>query len=523
MIARKVAPALPAIDPTPVSLKQEFGLWMPLVLFLAGWATFCFRNDSLFEFGATVGSLVALRMVYLLVLKCREIRFSWMGSCGLLLGYSLGTLNTALQLHKSGQTIAVHFGSAQDDLSFALALILWVSCTLLLVGAILERPILLDRSKLVPSDVSFVWLSLTAYFLSLATGQLGYMGATVSDDRHVTVLASVAGLVAPVLPAMTILLQDQSRILRRPLTLWIVLLIEVAMLIPMGRRMILYTVLTAVLSFTLRGSRWNSPLWKKAALLTAGLVGMYSANLLFYAMRYSAELEGVAPQMGARGISLTDLVGRSVEFIVNGRNSSFDADMAANLQDRTFVLPYFANLVVQSQIHEPLHGDLLLFDLKMATPTLLYGLYGDKSIVLAIGMEEVLANPRFGMYPTDEANSILTAGVSDFGIVGVFLYPILLCLILNFSIRVLMSSSKELIKFVVLFGFADCLFQTEMGLSGYIVGYRNFALAVVCWVPIDAALSFFSRSRSRRSSSLQSSRLIPGAVLVRHGAVSQAQ
>jgi hypothetical protein len=497
MTGRTGSPYLFSPEGTSPAIVQELGWWMPLFLFLAGWVTYLFRTNTGFIIGTAIGTVIVCRSIYLLVSKCQDLRFSWITGCGLLLGYALGSLNTALQLAKSHQTIAEHFSRLQDDLSIALSLVFWISATLFLVGFLLERPIRLNRTKLLDTDVIYVYIGVLIYLGALATGQIGYMGAAVSDDRHVTVVGTLAAIIGPTLPAITVLLRNKSKLLRRTLPFRLLLLVEIACLLPSGRRAIIYSLFCVVFAFTLVGDRWRSPIWKKILVVSTCLAGLYCVNMLYYAMRYSAEQSGAAKRMGAPDMPLSELVASAVKFIKDGRNSSFDEDMAANLQDRTFVLPYLSDLIAQSRTRPGLHGQIVLFGLGMATPTAIYSLYGDKDKVLALGMEEMVANPHFGLPAKDEANSLLTGGISDFGILGAFVYPIVLALLMNFGVRVVLGRAPELIKFLGLLMCLWMLFQTEMAVTGVIVGTRNLAIVMLGWIPIAAVTRFFMKASNR--------------------------
>jgi hypothetical protein len=326
-------------------------------------------------------------------------------------------------------------------------------------------------------------------------------------------------MIGPTLPAITVLLRKKSKLFRSNLIFWLVLLAETAMLVPGGRRTIIYSVLCVVLAFTWTGDRWKSPLWKKALIVSGCLVGLYFVNVFFYAMRYTVEQSGAAKKEGAPDLKLTEIVANALKFMKDGRDSSFDQEMEANLQDRTFVLPYFSDLVMQSRTHTPLHGQLLVFDINMATPSAIYSLYGDKSKILQIGIEEYLANPAFGLQPLDEANSFLTGGVSDFGVVGAFVYPIALALLINFMVRIGFSRATEFVKFLALLMFLNLLFQTEMSVSSLIIGARNLVVLVLAWMPVEAIARFFIKPAANRVPNQLDARRPAGAILVRYEAV----
>jgi hypothetical protein len=440
--------------------------------------------------------------------------------CNFLLGYGLGSLNTALQLIKKHETAAGHFFRPQEDFSIAFSLVLWVSATLFLTGGILEKPIRLDPSKLTKVDIGYLYIVVLLYFGALATHQIGYLGASVSEEGHVGIVGAVAGMVGQTIPAMTVLLRKQTRLLRNNFVFWSVLVVEVAALLPSGRRMIIYAALTAVFALALTGFTWKASLWKKALVLGVCAVGFYSANLLFYAMRHVADPTMDAHHVGQVDIKLSDLVSSAWTYLREGRDSSFDEEVATNLRDRTFVLKYFSDLVGQSWTHQPLHGEVLAFAAGMTTPSaVVAALGGSKQKIIGLGMEENVANPAFGLKAQDEANSYLTVGVSDFGIPGVFIYPVLLVLALNFLVRVGLSRAPEVMRGLVVLMYIFALFQTEYGLTTIFVFTRDTFMLVIAWIPISKVLAFFMQSNGRPKAQPLAVSGSPTITLVRYEAV----
>ncbi len=508
----------PFVQVTPASTLHEVTWWMPLFLFVAGWITLLFRDSNLaFESGMLCGALVVCRAIYLQLFSCKDFRFSWIIACNLLLGYGLGSFNTAVQLLKKHETVAEHFSRPQYEFSTAFTLVLWVTAILFLCGGVVEKPVRLTPGRLLRSDLSYLCLALLLYFAALATHQIGYMGASVSDEGHVTAFGSLAGMVSPTLPAITVLLRNQSRLLRNNVFFWCLLPIEIVSLLPSGRRMIIYSVLCTIFAFSLMNMAWRSAMWKKALIVAVCAIGFYGANLFFYAMRHIAVQSGTARKVGTPSVSLPELVSGAVQFIREGRDESFNEDLATNLRDRTFVLRYFSDLLAQSWTHTPLHGRLVLFGVQMATPSSIYSLFGSKDKVIAIGMEESIANPAFGLRAGDEANSYLTGGLSDFGIAGVFVYPVLLALLVNFAIRVGLSASPELMRCLVTMMFIFALFQTEFGFATIFVFARNTFLLVLFWIPIRAVMRFFMQPDAVVRQTNHNNSSFAGATLVRYG------
>jgi hypothetical protein len=294
------------------------------------------------------------------------------------------------------------------------------------------------------------------------------------------------------------------------------LLVEMAVLLPSGRRMIIYALLAAIWAFSLTGVAWRTPLWKKALALAICGIGFYGANMVFYSMRHVAQENGAAKEMGARDMTLGEIVSGAITFMREGRSSEFDEAVAENLRDRTFVLMYFSDLVAASKTHTPLHGGLLSFAVQMATPSSIYSLFGSKDAVIALGMEEIVANPAFGLKAQDEANSYLTGGVSDFGIPGIFIYPIALAFLINFGVRFGMSHAPQVMQCLVMLMFISALFQTEWAVTGIVVFIRNIIILVLVWGPVSATIRFFMRSHRRTPQPLPGRSALAGATLVRY-------
>jgi len=254
---------------------------------------------------------------------------------------------------------------------------------------------------------------------------------------------------------------------------WFLLTTALLCLIPQGRRVVLFAVLLAFLAFGVSaGGRLS--VWKHLPLIIGAVPLLYVSNIIFYAMRVSSW------QAGSARLSVTELSIRAAGILRGGHDAVFDQKVDENLRDRTFVLNYFSDLLDAGWTHKPLFGRDLLFSVKMAVPSIIYP---DKDGIRAIGMEENLANPEFGLYAADEANSILTTGVSDFGAVGVFVYPVALSLLINAFTRALARRLPDIVQAIVVFTVVGVLWRTEIGFSGYLILCRDL---IVLSIPLAA-------------------------------------
>src|SRR5271169_83537 len=138
----------------------------------------------------------------------------------------------------------------------------------------------------------------------------------------------------------------------------------------------------------------------------------------------------------------------------------------SNVRKRTFVLGFFADVLEGSSRSTPALGGDLVGLASMAVPRVLYP---DK---VGFG-EEGLVDETFGLTYGDAANSILTGGATEFGLLGVFVYPLFAVWLMRFSIEILARFLKPLPVSIVALGAIFMLLQTEDTITTYWVTIRN--------------------------------------------------
>ena len=87
--------------------------------------------------------------------------------------------------------------------------------------------------------------------------------------------------------------------------------------------------------------------------------------------------------------------------------------------------------------------------------------------------EETLDNELFGLTYRDAANSILTNGATDFGLLGVLMYPLLLVWLMRLSVEILSKFLTALPVSIIALGAIFTLLETENSLTIYLVTIRN--------------------------------------------------
>jgi len=87
--------------------------------------------------------------------------------------------------------------------------------------------------------------------------------------------------------------------------------------------------------------------------------------------------------------------------------------------------------------------------------------------------EEGLDDELFGLTYKDAANSILTNGATDFGLLGVIVYPLLLVWLFRFLIESLSRFLPSVPMAIIALGAIFSLLQAENSLTAYFVTIRN--------------------------------------------------
>ncbi len=177
----------------------------------------------------------------------------------------------------------------------------------------------------------------------------------------------------------------------------------------------------------------------------------------------------------------------------------FDSDARAemhtlqteNIRERTFIVGYLAELLDKTWTIPPLYGQILGFSLQMATPSILSS---DKSSLMEIGFEEGIANPHFGLPVFDVPNTVLTSGISDFGLFGAFLYPLLVLVLCKVTQMGLLSRfTYPPVCLMGTFILVYSLLQVEEALAFHFVIIRDLVISVLLMSVIYKVSGFIAQ------------------------------
>jgi hypothetical protein len=444
--------------------RRAYVTTIPGILLVTGFATWVGGNEIAMVVAAAVGGGISLYLLWDWLFREGPTRLSTLLTMALLQGYGLGALNTWLTLPRGGLTIAQFLGGDEAVLACGMAAVLIVCAPLCFLGELFERPLFGSEFRL-PLDQRtylFVVLGTAGVIAGFFGHAVGYMGTQGAAGGQVSVVGSLLGSLLPALTSLTIavFLVVRGRFLK--LLIGFCALALCIVMMAFGRRDMFYSAMLVIFSLRLTGYRLKGTFFKKL-LLIVGL-GLFLAVgvTVFMLLRLAGfQAPNGKPTMGQRiQVALT--------WVEEGTALSRATEAnRTNVQKRTFVLGYFADVLDGSMRRTPALGKDAAGYVSLALPRVINP---DKDLTFG---EEALADAQFGLTYRDAANSILTNGATDFGFVGTLIYPLLAVslfrLVINVLSRFLNPLPLAFISLQILFTLA----QTETTIESYLDTIRD--------------------------------------------------
>ena len=467
--------------------SRVYLMYWPFLLMASALFIALVPTNTTFVFGAFVGGLAGLYLVMDLVFNEPPLRISSLLAMSLLVAYNLGALNSWLAVPRGGLSISEYFARDPAILANGIAACLGVGAALLFAGQLWERPIFGRDFCLTFGSRSLLMILLsTALILAaLATGQVGYMGLTADVYGHVSAFASiVAWWLAPSL-AYSVCAALNTQGLTR-LVVGLCAIIQTAAIVPTGRRNFAFALLLSVIASRLGRFRLRLSVIGKFFLLVSAAVLIVIASLAFFYLRFAGWEHKEATTLGARVKAATDLAQtRSL--------SDMTEVLQSNTSSRTFIVAFFSDLLDASQKSTPLLGSDLMSNLRMAVPS---AISADKLGPNSYG-EEQQANMQWGFSYIDEANSIITAGAADFGLIGVFVYPFLVVLILRSALEWIQFSMPTYVATMIALAYIFQMLLAESLPVDYLIQIRNTIILAAIFYILAALPKFRLSTRAK--------------------------
>lgn len=466
------------------SLHFNVMLQLPLILILLACALAVSHASVTIFLCCAVGFACSLWLLYGFGRGTHPVRLTWLLASGLLLGYCGGDVVGQSLYGLVGQDAIGAIGIDSRYIAYGLMLV-FGGCAGLLFTGNFETPLLRDLPAIQfdPKLERFIWLFIALTAAAFLHGDFGYSASPINPTgEKISVLAGICAAGGMALPPLACLGYVQASGFRK-FRLGLLTLLSFGALVPVSRRDVFYTALvSAFCILQLSGRKFHMSTLRKVVLGTIAMAAFLVSSLVFFGIRASAveQSQGSGRQADS-GEKVTLAEGLAAARIgVFSDPRALMADMASKLQDRVFVIDYLSLLARGGNAQSPMYGQDALFAMKMGIPDAIYDAFGvSKDPVREIGAEEGVANEHFGLNVTDEANSILTAGVIDFGFVGVIVYPILLCFLVRKELELLRYLFSDRIYLIVIVLVLGTLVQTELELDTYVQLFRNLLLIAI--------------------------------------------
>lgn len=477
---RAATPAMEFGFPATSPSREHFALprvlyvnHIPAILMLTGLVTWIASNEAAMVIAAAVGGAVAVYMVWDWLFVEGPTRFTTLVAMGLLLGYGLGTLNTWLTLPRGGFSVAQFLGADEGVYARGMAAVLIASAPLCFLGELFERPVFGSEFRIPLNQRTYLLIVLGtgAMVAGFFTHSLGFQGAQIAGSQ-LSVASALLSWIFPPLVAVSVavFMVTRGRFARPLMGFCTVILCFLIMAV--SRRFMIYTAMTSIFALRLTGYRLKGTFFKKILLI--GGVGFFLAVgiTVFMLLR----LAGF--QTHSTSTSLVQRVQIAMTWVEEGTALSRATEAnRTNAQKRTFVLGFFADVLEGSTRRTPAMGQDFTNYLLVAIPRVFYA---DKGDVLG---EEGIADAQFGLTYNDAANSILTNGATDFGIIGVLAYPLLAAAVLRLIIALLPGVLPPLPVAFMALATIFTLVQTETSLEVYLTTIRGILIfAVIFWL-----------------------------------------
>ena len=167
--------------------------------------------------------------------------------------------------------------------------------------------------------------------------------------------------------------------------------------------------------------------------------------------------------------SLREIIA-SAEYVYETKNYSEILDrLQENAQLRGFILSFLADLLSHSTKSETGYGRDAANGFILAVPSFLW----PSKTQNFPPVEEELANQLFGTAYPDQANSLLTAGVVDFGLMGALIYPVAAAAAVTLLFRVIVGVCSPFIAGVIVLAGVYFMLNAEVDFTGYVILIRN--------------------------------------------------
>lgn len=448
------------------------------------------ESMELFSGAAAVSSLVCIIEFALLLTSPTQIAIWDIFAAIVSLAYGLGTLVALFNSHFDRFTLLADTHAWLSVLSTTMSGILLLTALLLLCGQI--DPCRLSPRSPIPRQQHLLIAIMAMAMLAISavlviTGRMGFQADIQISNGLGSETSGIGLLVVTWTPPVGALALYCARSAegRLRLLLWLCSACILVVTVTQGRRAFAYEIICYVFAFVAGGAIKQVPL-RRFLLLSVAIAPVVVAQFYFFYTMRLVNWEANEP------LKLQELVTRTISKVATENPVEVSDDLKENVAERSFMIDYLAELFAATRNHPPIGGRLLVNGIASAVPSALW----PEKPAYVYGADENLVHPELGMPIWDGPNTLLSAGISDFGVPGLFLYPIAALLLFSWILRVA-RRGEPLIYCALFFSILNILLNIEAGLAGYTANLRESLLqAGVFFLLIKFSTLFLPRPRS---------------------------
>lgn len=485
------APGLPSAPGRGLSAEElcrprpKYFLYYPIVLAGAALLLWIFPTNLVTGISSGIATVIGCLMMWQYLFINQAIRISILCATGLVIGYGAGTLNSWLTLPVGNLPLAEVVGQTVPEMANGVAAALMGCALLMVVGELLETPVLTmaNRLRITTGVKNLIYINAAIIAVAFAAGKFHQGGVKMASANKAGALSEFLVFIMGgtiVLATIAFLVEEKKT---QKSVLGVVILFLWLLALTQGRRSLVFPALITVGLARFAGFRWKQ-ISVGRIILVAGAI----AFLLFGVLTY--QLLRLAGGGASTSISLE--ASRAGQWVHEGRAWRIATHSSIqNVKARTLVVTFLSDILYRERSHLPAYGKDLLLQAEIAVPSAL-----DKNKPKIV--EEGLASRQFKVFYTDQPNSLLTAGAIDFGYWGIFVYPIVTILFFSWFLRAVFTYLPYEVYFMALAIFLEAGFAVEGQLSRYFVVMRNIVIFALFLYVVTRLPTFRWRSPERK-------------------------
>jgi hypothetical protein len=440
---------------------------------------------SIFGVLTILSGVAGLTALIFCCLHLNKIKFYDLMGMAIVLGYGTGTLNSYLSHTLDGLNLFNLATVEEYWLSLTLGLTTGCAGFLHVFGRFHNTSPLIQNFELSADHKNrallLLFLIMGLVMLAIATGQISLMGDTRINKGYVNVSPTATLISILVLPAgvlaLYLALKEESKLLK--FTLIFMAALSLLVMLGGGRRAFLVSIVIYLMFFFFSNESKKLLSPKSLLILVFIVILIKFLTTAFFVMRMAS----FSVQHTLSKTTIVELIPKTIGLYKDYDRLNIDDKVTENFSSRTFILDYLASILKGSSKYEILYGEDFIRAVTISTPGLLYP---SKYISKYFTEEEVMFYKQYKSSKKDSAGSILTAGTGDFGVYGLFFYP----LILSFFYSVLLKKLNQLFSpvkclLISVTFFFNFLFL-EQDITGSLLAIRNTPIILfILWLAFD--------------------------------------